>query len=813
MKNRFALTLLFLLVLVGAAGGRAAAIPPAPTPLGPSAGASVLVPFTISWSTVSDPSGIAAYNWEVSPSSSSSPVILRHSTLDQTQDTISGLANGTYFWRVQAVNNAFVQGAWSPAQKFTVTGAGPGTPGTPTLGPTQGYSTFHPYESETFNWTAVPGAATYVLEATTDPSFSLGTLIKFDNIPNTTMTFAIADPAGNMFARVYAVSASGIRGVPSNVITFSVAYNNPLPAPPSLVAPANGATVKLPLTLRWTDVPNPQPNGYQLEVSPDSGFSSIEEYGELSDSFRTVLSLTPGTKFWRVRSFQGNSSPTTAAVTAWSKVGTFTVPAVPPTPQSVTLDINPLYSGITTWVSVQLNAAVPANGATINLTSSNPAAAPVPATITMPGNSAFTQFQMQAGQVTTSTPVTLRATLNGGSASITFNVLPTSLKSLSIGPTSMTGGVPASGVVMLNGQAPPGGAVVTLSSDNPAVSPPSQVTVTPGSTSVSFDIPTSAVTTNTSATVTASWNGVSTQSQITLTPQQPPASLTLNPTAVVGTNGRSLAMVTIASPTTSILNLPVTSSNPAVAFVPNNVRIAAGVTVGDFDIFTGTVTAPTVVTISVSGAGVTKSATLTVNPDQPPSPSLSSLTLNPASVVGGNTSQGTVTLTAAAPSAGAVVALSSGNTAVATVPASVTVPAGATSAPFTVTSKAVTASTPVTIGATYSGVTKSATLTVNPASAGALPAPTLLSPAADARFSPGQAITFDWSDVSGAASYTIQIDNSNTFSAPLTVNQNVTASQFTTSTLPVTTMWWRARANDASGAPGSWSSARRFEVK
>ena len=30
---------------------------------------------------------------------------------------------------------------------------------------------------------------------------------------------------------------------------------------------------------------------------------------------------------------------------------------------------------------------------------------------------------------------------------------------------------------------------------------------------------------------------------------------------------------------------------------------------------------------------------------------------------------------------------------------------------------------------------------------------------------------------------------------------------------PTTRMWWRVRANDGSGAPGPWSSARRFEVK
>jgi hypothetical protein len=56
-----------------------------------------------------------------------------------------------------------------------------------------------------------------------------------------------------------------------------------------------------------------------------------------------------------------------------------------------------------------------------------------------------------------------------------------------------------------------------------------------------------------------------------------------------------------------------------------------------------------------------------------------------------------------------------------------------------------------------------------------------VSPANDARFSPGQSITFDWSDVTGAASYTIQIDDTDTFSTPLTVNQTVGASQFSTS--------------------------------
>ena len=97
-----------------------------------------------------------------------------------------------------------------------------------------------------------------------------------------------------------------------------------------------------------------------------------------------------------------------------------------------------------------------------------------------------------------------------------------------------------------------------------------------------------------------------------------------------------------------------------------------------------------------------------------PTTALSAVALSPAAVVGGWTSQGTVTLTSAAPSGGVVVTLSSSNTSVATVPPSVTVAAGATSASFTVTTASVATSTSVTISGSFGGVTRSATLTVNP---------------------------------------------------------------------------------------------------
>ena len=94
--------------------------------------------------------------------------------------------------------------------------------------------------------------------------------------------------------------------------------------------------------------------------------------------------------------------------------------------------------------------------------------------------------------------------------------------------------------------------------------------------------------------------------------------------------------------------------------------------------------------------------------------SLASLGLNPATVKGGTSSRGTVTLSGPAPAGGAVVTLASGNAAVAQVTTTLTIPAGAKSGTFTVKTKHVSVSSTVNISASYSGLRKNAPLTVTP---------------------------------------------------------------------------------------------------
>jgi hypothetical protein len=97
-------------------------------------------------------------------------------------------------------------------------------------------------------------------------------------------------------------------------------------------------------------------------------------------------------------------------------------------------------------------------------------------------------------------------------------------------------------------------------------------------------------------------------------------------------------------------------------------------------------------------------------------PGVASLSLNPTTVTGGNSSTGTVTLTAVA-QASTTVAVSSNNPA-AIVPGSVLVPAGSSSASFSVSTTQVTTSTIATITASLNGTSRSATLTINPAGSG-----------------------------------------------------------------------------------------------
>jgi acetyl esterase/lipase len=186
------------------------------------------------------------------------------------------------------------------------------------------------------------------------------------------------------------------------------------------------------------------------------------------------------------------------------------------------------------------------------------------------------------------------------------------------------------------------------------------------------------------------------------------AGISLDPTSVTGSKSSTGTVILDRAAPAGGVPVSLSSSDPAAA-VPASVTVAQGTSSATFTVATSSVSSTKTVTVSASRRGVTKTATLAVL-----EPAVSALTLTPGSFAGGcKSSTGKVTLTARAPAGGIVVPLASTNP-VAVVPASVTVPAGSSSATFLITAPVVTANQSGTVTASFGGGSPSAGLTVRP---------------------------------------------------------------------------------------------------
>ncbi|MGC2238556.1 MAG: FG-GAP-like repeat-containing protein [Pyrinomonadaceae bacterium] len=380
-------------------------------------------------------------------------------------------------------------------------------------------------------------------------------------------------------------------------------------------------------------------------------------------------------------------------------------------------------------IALAPDTVAPAGLTTFTVTSSNSSIVFVPTNATtsplgIAGGMTNLRFWVDTANVGTTQVVTITANNKSlGSRSVTLTVTPPSaplaVGSLAMQPQAIFGGDSGSGVVTLatGHVAPAGGAFVMLSNDNPnLVSMPSSVTIPAGQTNASFPYETNTTGVTTPVNISASYGGATKTATLTIAaPSQniPISSVTLSPsTVVVGGNIGVRITVNLASGSPlEGARIMLSSSNPAIVVVPRVIRTNfEGQTSAFTDVSAATVSAPTQVTITATYGGSTQSAILTVTPPANNAPSITGLTLNPASVAGGSASTGTVTLSAAA-SSPTTVTLSS-SSAIASVPASVTVPAGATSVNFTVNTISIASPVSSIITATLNGISRSATLTV-----------------------------------------------------------------------------------------------------
>lgn len=369
--------------------------------------------------------------------------------------------------------------------------------------------------------------------------------------------------------------------------------------------------------------------------------------------------------------------------------------------------------GTTTTGTVTLSAPAPASGVVVSLTSDHTSLVALPATVTIPADSSSNTFTVTAGYVPYQTTVQISAIYNSATLTQTLTVNPW-LNSFTVTPSgNVVGGASLTGTITLNAQAVGSGLGVTIASSDPSVTAPSgtdgdhKVTVPTGQSSVTFTMATSAVAVSTPATVTATYGSQSLSQYLTIVPLL--GSLSISPYSVTGgTSAYGTVHLNGPAPSATVINLSKGASDPVS--VPASVTIPANSTDSQqFAIATSAVqsVANSVVTASYAGASVT--CGLAVNPIQ-----ISSVSLDPSQVVGGNPSTGTVTLSGAAPPGGVTVTLSSSDPSVALPDASVTVPEGQTSAPFNVTTSAVSYASYINIQAGYGGLSNYGYLTVTP---------------------------------------------------------------------------------------------------
>jgi len=867
-----------------AANSAAQTPPPAPALVAPNNGASATQPVTLQWTAVSDPDGpIGNYTWQVATTSAFSVVIadgftdVRNGDPIPTFARLSGLPNGTYFWRVkttQIVGGAVfaIDSPWSVVRTLTITGLG-SAPGTPGFTAPANLSRFHALEDFDITWTAVPGAQYYLLEADDEPSFSAPQTLTLN-----AMQFGTKFRAGwgneipNVYYRVRAVSVDNVRGLPSAVLNVKIVNTAPVPPAPIVQSPVGGATVSVPIKFDWSDTPNPQVSAYDLDVDTDPNFAGsfgvllVQGVNRSDYVVAHDVPLPPGTYFWRVRARHG------AVAGPWSASGSLRVVASPATPPGLELlwiipDPGTVEGGAPTQARVTLSGPAPPGGATVRIMS-DMQGVEVPATVTIPaGSTDATVSPITTVPVGVGIVGALRADYGTGMQITSFGMVPL-LFSLSLNTDSVAGGNTVTGTITLQRPAPENIDVTIVSSDTSLAQPPAHVIVLAGNTSASFSIPTATV----AATVpvvfdvgTANDGYHAPQARLTIRPAGSAApapslsTVTLTSPAVVGGTsatgtvtltgpapaGGASVQVTGSSSGTQFVNVPAggrsapftittsdayfsrwgmiqasygssnsglhgavlrvdpdvpatpsllafgvnpssttaggsvrgtvglvtpappggatisISSNTPAAQVPASVTIAAGNSATTFTVGTSAVGSFTSATITGSSGASTKETFLEIFPNPNAGPQLASVTPGVTSATGGSNVTATVTLAGAAPSGGASITMSTSST-IAQAPPIVTVPAGQTSAAFTITTSAVTQNTFVTVTGTFGNGSKSGSFTLVPAAAGDTTPPTasITSPAAGATVSGTIGIQANASDNVGVTRVDFLVDGS-----------------------------------------------------
>lgn len=248
---------------------------------------------------------------------------------------------------------------------------------------------------------------------------------------------------------------------------------------------------------------------------------------------------------------------------------------------SISLSPSTLAPGATTQATVTLGGPASAGGVSLAFLSTALNIAPTPAGIVIPEGSTSATFPIVTDGSTLLAPgsVKIYATDGAASRSATLTVVPV-VKLASVAANAVEGGFTTTGSVSLSIPAQAGGAVVSLTSGNPAIAAvPASVILPQGYTTISFSINTAGVAATTAVPITASFNGATVSANLSVSAAPVVSLSTITVPNVIGgqtTYGtvtlnnfaRELngAVVTLASGDTNVLQVPATVTIPRGAY-------------------------------------------------------------------------------------------------------------------------------------------------------------------------------------------------------------------------------------------------------
>jgi hypothetical protein len=282
-----------------------------------------------------------------------------------------------------------------------------------------------------------------------------------------------------------------------------------------------------------------------------------------------------------------------------------------------TLKFSPtsVIAGATSTGTVTLNAVAASNlTVPLTVTSGATAVSSIPSSVTVLAGSSMATFPLVTANVSVKTTVTVSAMLNGGTKTATLTVTANTPSSLKFSPTSVIGGATSAGTVTLAAVAAADIPVtLTVTSGSSAVSSiPASVTVPAGSSSATFNLVTANVTTKTTVQVSAAANGVAKTASLTVTVNAP-IVVTFSPSLVAGgasTTGTVTFGQALASDT--VVTLQILTGVSAATLSSSTVTISAGSSSGTWTVLTNPVTTSTIVQLTASANGVTKTGLLTI---------------------------------------------------------------------------------------------------------------------------------------------------------------------------------------------------------